>query len=261
MPDPELVPIGTFAQAARLTVKTLRHYQAAGVLTPAWVDPASSYRYYRWDQLRDALGVTTLRSLDVPLERIRAHFVSGVPLHEILAAERLRLERQAARAGRALAVIEALRSASSLPVVEPDIVTWEDQPTLTLRGTAHADTLDADAAALFVELLDQADRRGLDVTAPTVGEYPLALKGSMTIAARLQLSSPEVDAQILPGGRLARVVHVGPHESLTLAYHALVRWLHEQRHSPTGPVYEHYVDDPATTPPHLLRTEVLHRIA
>ncbi len=261
MPDPGLVSIGTFAQAARLTVKTLRHYQAAGVLIPAWVDPASNYRYYRWDQLRDALGITTLRSLDVPLERIRAHFVSGVPLHEILAAERLRLERQAARAGRALAVIEALRSASALPVVEPDIVTWEDRPTLTLRGTAHADTLDADAAALFVELLDQADRRGLDVSAPTVGEYPLALRGSMTIAARLQLSSPEVDAQILPGGRLARVVHVGPHESLTLAYHSLVRWLHEQRQSPTGPVYEHYVDDPATTPPHLLRTEVLHRIA
>ena len=49
MPDPDLVPIGTFAQAARLTVKTLRHYQAVGVLSPAWVDPASSYRYYRWD--------------------------------------------------------------------------------------------------------------------------------------------------------------------------------------------------------------------
>ena len=261
MTDPDLVPIGTFAQAARLTVKTLRHYQAVGVLVPAWVDPSSSYRYYRWEQLSDALGVSTLRALDVPLERIRAHLVSGVPLHEILAAERLRLERQVSRSSRALAVIDALKDASVLPVVDPDIVTWDAQTMLTLRGVAHADTLDTDAATLFVRLLDQAEHRGHDLTAPSLGEYPLTLTGSMTITARLPVSAPDPDAQLLPGGRLARVVHVGPHESLALAYHALVRWLHEQRRSPTGPVYERYVDDPATTPPHLLRTEVLHRIA
>ena len=156
MPDPDLVPIGTFAQAARLTVKTLRHYQAVGVLTPAWVDPSSNYRYYRWEQLSDALAVSTLRGLDVPLERIRAHFVSGVPLHEILAAERLHLERQVSRSRRAIAVIDALKDASALPAVKPDIVTWDAQTMLTLRGAAHGDTLDADAAALFVRLLDQA---------------------------------------------------------------------------------------------------------
>ena len=197
----------------------------------------------------------------MPLEQIRAHFVSGVPLHEILAAERLRLERQVSRSSRALAVIDALKDASALPVVKPDIVTWDAQTMLTLQGAAHADTLDADAATLFVRLLDQAASRGHDATAPSLGEYPLDPEGFNDDHGPAPVSAPDADAQILPGGRLARVVHVGPHESLALAYHALVRWLHEQRSSPTGPVYERYVDDPATTPPHLLRTEVLHRVA
>ena len=41
-----LVTIGRFAEAARLSQKALRLYAESGLLEPAWVDPGSGYRYY-----------------------------------------------------------------------------------------------------------------------------------------------------------------------------------------------------------------------
>lgn len=268
MTEPDLVSIGVFAQAARVSVKALRHYHAVGLLEPAWVDPATRYRYYRWDQLSDVLCITTLRDLDVSLDGIRTHLVDGTPLREILAAEQSRLERQLARAARALAVVESLRGRSELPTDAVDEVTWEPRSVLRITGEAHADTLTADAVRLIERLLVRGQAGGADTDEPVIGRYPLTLRGSMRICALLPVaeagrSGPNdrdanVADAVLAGGRLARVVHTGPHESLALAYHSLIRWLHAAGHPAEGPVFERYVDDPRTVPADRLRTEVLH---
>ena len=106
--DDDLVGIGTFATAARLSVTALRRYDEQGVLVPAEVDPWSRYRRYRWDQLGDALTLTALRSAGVPLARVREHLRDGVPLHDVLRGEQARVEREAADLRRASAVLEAL---------------------------------------------------------------------------------------------------------------------------------------------------------
>jgi DNA-binding transcriptional MerR regulator len=83
------IPIGRFAQLAGFTVRALRYYEAQGLLLPARVDRESGYRYYRPEQLPDALRVRLLRALEMPLaevvevmrapesaaalERVRAH--------------------------------------------------------------------------------------------------------------------------------------------------------------------------------------------
>lgn len=66
----ELLTIGAFARAARLTPKALRLYERRGILTPERVDPASGYRLYRRDQLEHARFVAWLRRLGMPLSRI-----------------------------------------------------------------------------------------------------------------------------------------------------------------------------------------------
>jgi protein phosphatase len=42
----ELLTIGTFAKASRLSPKALRLYDELGLLTPARVDPVTGYRLY-----------------------------------------------------------------------------------------------------------------------------------------------------------------------------------------------------------------------
>ncbi|MFG1869489.1 MerR family transcriptional regulator [Micromonospora arborensis] len=67
----ELLTIGAFAQAARLTPKALRLYDQVGLLVPAAVDPESGYRLYDPDQLPLARLVAQLRRIGMPLATIR----------------------------------------------------------------------------------------------------------------------------------------------------------------------------------------------
>jgi DNA-binding transcriptional MerR regulator len=67
-----LMPIGEFASASRLSQKALRLYGENALLPPAWVDPDSGYRYYRTDQLREATLIALLRRTGMPLADIRS---------------------------------------------------------------------------------------------------------------------------------------------------------------------------------------------
>jgi DNA-binding transcriptional MerR regulator len=67
-----LMPIGEFASASRLSQKALRLYGENGLLAPAWVDPDSGYRYYGVHQLQDATLIALLRRTGMSLAEIRA---------------------------------------------------------------------------------------------------------------------------------------------------------------------------------------------
>lgn len=69
--DEQLLTIGAFARAARLSAKALRLYDELGLLTPAQVDARSGYRFYAPEQLDRARLVAWLRRLGMPLTRIR----------------------------------------------------------------------------------------------------------------------------------------------------------------------------------------------
>ncbi len=68
----ELLTIGAFARAARLTPKALRLYDEVGLLPPAAVDPESGYRFYDPEQLAHARLIAQLRRIGMPLADIRA---------------------------------------------------------------------------------------------------------------------------------------------------------------------------------------------
>ncbi|MEV4186876.1 MerR family transcriptional regulator [Streptosporangium canum] len=67
----ELLTIGAFARAARLSPKALRLYDELGLLLPAAVDGDSGYRFYDPEQLERARLIAWLRRLGMPLTRIR----------------------------------------------------------------------------------------------------------------------------------------------------------------------------------------------
>ncbi|WP_308249994.1 MerR family transcriptional regulator [Sphaerisporangium fuscum] len=73
----ELLTIGAFARAARLSPKALRLYDELGLLRPAAVDAESGYRFYDPAQLEQARLIAWLRRLGMPLARIRR--VCGLP--------------------------------------------------------------------------------------------------------------------------------------------------------------------------------------
>ncbi|WP_328557483.1 MULTISPECIES: MerR family transcriptional regulator [unclassified Streptomyces] len=92
---PELITIGQLARRVGLTAKALRHYDRVGLLAPAVVDSDSGYRLYGTDQVALARLVRLLRSVDVPLDQVRACLArpdDETAIRQILVQHRRRLQ-------------------------------------------------------------------------------------------------------------------------------------------------------------------------
>jgi DNA-binding transcriptional MerR regulator len=92
----DLLPIGEFATASRLSQKALRLYGENGLLPPAWVDPESGYRYYTLDQLHAATLIALLRRAGMPLVEIRS-FLRDPSVEQLEAYERTATDEFAER--------------------------------------------------------------------------------------------------------------------------------------------------------------------
>ena len=90
MEEQKLFQIGEVARLFHLSVSSLRHYEAAGLLTPEYVDPSSHYRYYSVRQFEVLNTIRYLRALDMPLAEIAAFLKNrDIPVME----EKLRQQK------------------------------------------------------------------------------------------------------------------------------------------------------------------------
>ncbi|MFE2103599.1 MerR family transcriptional regulator [Streptomyces sp. NPDC059468] len=105
--------IGEMARDSGLGVSTLRFYDRAGVLVPAWVDPVSGYRWYEPEQLEEALLLVRLRRAGMPLPDIRLVLASwsGADtdlVRKLLMAHLCRLEQGLSDARSEFSALRAL---------------------------------------------------------------------------------------------------------------------------------------------------------
>ena len=87
----KLFSIGDVAKLFHLSVSSLRHYEAAGLLQPEWVDPQTGYRYYSTRQFEVLNTIRYLRALYMPLPEI-ADFLRDRDVGRM--EEKLRLQRE-----------------------------------------------------------------------------------------------------------------------------------------------------------------------
>lgn len=86
--------IGMFSKLGRVTVKTLHHYDAMGLLVPAYVDAENGYRYYTSDQLFQLHEIIALRQMGFSIPEVSA-IVDGRNIEDILEQRRAELESEA----------------------------------------------------------------------------------------------------------------------------------------------------------------------
>lgn len=248
----ELLPIGQFARLCRLSVKQLRHYDDLGLLTPAHVDPASGYRYYRPDQARPALTIAFLRSLDVPLPAIGEVLSGEGPA--ALGAVRDRMEADLARRQRALTALDRLLS-GGFPEVEVEVVRELPRKVVAVRDSAGPETIGevtSRCVARLFDLLGHGPPSGL-----LVGLFPLDLADEFVLGVAAEVpDGPET----LPGGVFAAAVHTGPYDQINLTAHGLLTWCFEHGHTPAGHLREVYLSNPYETPPEQLQTRLMIRL-
>ncbi len=153
-----LLPIGAFARSARLSPKALRLYDELGLLRPAFVDPATGYRFYDPAQLDQARLVAWLRRLGMPLARIQVVCeLAPAQAAEEVAAYWAQVEADtASRRDLAAFLIASLSGRTAMPGTHE---------TLAIRYAARSDVglvreTNQDSAYAGTRLLAVADGMG-----------------------------------------------------------------------------------------------------
>lgn len=270
-----LVAIGRFSALTRISVRMLRHYDANGVLVPAWVDQSTGYRWYAPDQLADAMVVRQLRDVGF-----------GVPVIGALVAARgsatfaSALEQQ-----RAVIVAESRAVAHRLDLIdrmrqedqnrahhkENDMsITFDEHPFLALRVVALRETIPtyADESALWERFVSELQGQGL---------FRGGVCGAVDHDEEYQESDvdKEVFLQVPPGAtakaplvirdlpeqRTARATYTGPYDGIGAACDQLVRWATDHGLSGVGGMIYVYRNDVRTTPAAELLTEIYLPVA
>ena len=263
----DLLPIGRFAKATRLSVKALRHYDELGLLRPAYVDPSSGYRYYRPAQANQAEAIRILRSVDMPLEEIGALLADGggEPVAGRLARHRERLEARLAEHRRMLAFLERLLDREDVMPYEVTVKQLPAQPVAATRTTTDLGHIAAAISTGVDAVLAELGRRGLEPAGPLQVVYhadqvldedtPAPIEVCFPVAAPFD-GAGEVYGTELAGGPAAVTVHRGPYAEIGPAYHTVSGWVADHGHELAGGPREVYLNDPREVAEADLLTEV-----
>ncbi|MEO1065398.1 MAG: MerR family transcriptional regulator [Actinomycetota bacterium] len=261
-PPLELLAIGRFAAACRLTVTTLRHYDDIDLLRPAWVDPDTSYRYYRRSQVPAAITIGALRSLGLGLAAIRAIVHDPDGAAAALAIEHDRAVRELRERERAVATIRRLSELGELPSYDVGLVRRDPVAVYGVSIVAGAEDVverTSEGLALLVAGVEAAGRPWSDPVASILETSLDADEVRLQIviaAAGDAVAIDGLEVGLLPGGTFAAATHVGPYELAGFAHDAVRAWAEASDLRVAGEIQERYLNDPLVTEPSALVTEV-----
>jgi DNA-binding transcriptional MerR regulator len=263
----ELLSIGRFSARCRLSIRSLRHYDTLGLLPPAYVDPATGYRYYAPDQVRQAQTVALLRSVDVPLAEIRqvvgAEDGDGT-VRAVLDRHRDRLQERMRAAAELLTTVEVLIRRGGVMPYDVTVTQVPGEKVATIREHATRQELGEVIPALIDEVLGVLQRQGVAPAGPPFVAYrspgddgAFDLEVGWPVGGVVRPEGRVESSEIPPASRALRTMHIGPYDTVELAYRALTDALDQHRAEPAGPPRERYLNDPGTTPVEELQTEIV----
>ncbi|MEU9762585.1 MerR family transcriptional regulator [Streptomyces sp. NPDC047987] len=250
----ELLTIGAFAKASRLSPKALRLYAELGLLRPARVDPVTGYRLYAPQQLERARLVAWLRRLGMPLARIRhVCALDAAGAAQEIRAFRARIEADtAARRDLAAFLIDQLTGKDS--AMSPTTTTHPPEiryaalsDTGRVRGsnqdTAYAGArllavadgfggTGASASAAAIDAFRHLETGGvpagdlLNVLEDAVERAERAVRGVTATGPAPEEAGTTLTAMLWTGSRLA-LVHIGDSRAHLLRDGELFRITHD----------------------------------
>ena len=263
---PNLVPIGRFSGLTRLSIKALRLYDELGLLRPALVDRSSGYRYYSLAQVTTAARIRLLRSLEMPLEEIRAVLREQDPdgARELLARHERRIAERIEGYQRALALLHKLmETEEEIMAYEIKVKEIAAQPIAGIRMRTTLDELSRVLPRTIDEVFGYLARQGLPPGVPVAIYHEVGDEG-VDVEVGVPVDRPIAgDGRVtnggLPGGSVAYALHIGPYDEFgPVVWPALYAWIQEHGHEPAGPGWEAYLTSPAeVASPAEYRTEAL----
>jgi DNA-binding transcriptional MerR regulator/effector-binding domain-containing protein len=274
--------IGDFAGLGRVSVRMLRHYDALGLLRPAYVDPHSGYRFYTAAQLRVLNRVIALKDLGFSLHQVQSMIedkpsnhpaqpptsgLKAITIGELRGMLRLRRAELAAQVERdtvRLGLVDArLRMIESEGHMDTGDVVLKHLPALRVAelsatATSYDDptSITENLSPLYPRLMELMDRAGVPIAGSPIAYYRPAPTGPGDETISVHAAFPIGDAELTDPGfdvielppveQAATSLHEGSMSEAFRTGQKIANWIDENGYRTVGPGYarEVYLDCP-----------------
>jgi DNA-binding transcriptional MerR regulator len=264
-----MLRIGDFSRLARVTIKTLHHYDEEGLLRPAYVDSTTGYRYYEAAQLATLQRILVLKDLGFALDEIRALLCADaddVVFQEYLARRRAELQTHIDQDQRRLQRLDALRASSAgTRLDDVPAVVLREIPAIEVYSVRRRVARVSDAVPAMFEAAEAAvhqHRIRADLSPflifhdPDYREHDVDVEVCIPVRA----ASTGLGTHLVHGAPQAGcVTYRGAYEQTPRLYGSMLEWLGHSGFRIAGPlreVYHRFGADQAgySLPAHMLAT-------
>ncbi len=136
------------------------------------------------------------------------------------------------------------------------------QPALTIRTQVAVENMPQIIGQAYGAIIQYAGELGAQPAGAPFVAYHNMDRQNMDVEIGFPFTEKlpgkgDIQASEIPGGRLAACLHVGPYDKMEGAYAELQQWMLMNGYESAGVGYEFYLNDPQTTPPDLLETQLV----
>ncbi len=258
--------IGEFSRLCQVTTKTLRHYDAEGLLIPARVSEETGYRYYDASQFRDMLLILRLKSYGFRLDEIKPLLQADSHVLRARISVKYAEQKKELRQRKSLLYsmerdMEKIEKGMDIMETKVEIKVVETPPVnmISARDTISIKNFDQ----LFGRAFDKLHSAGLCLNGPVLAIYHSEDfdPESTDVEVGLTVDAGTEDTRVLDGGTCAMAVNLGPYSNLHETYTALAKWVEENGYKITASPYEKYLNSPQEVSEEQLVTEVYFPIS
>lgn len=242
-----MLRIGDFSRLARVTIRTLHHYDEAGLLRPAHVDPDSGYRYYDAAQLASLQRILVLKDLGFSLDEIRTLLradATDASFKQQLQQRRSELVASIEDHRRRLQRLDALASASSSAPEDFPAVVLHDIPAVEVFSIRRRVDVVSDAVPAMFESAEAVAQRVRAEASPLLLFHdPEFRERDVDVEVCIPVRAPDarLGTHLLPGAAQAGcLTYRGAYEQTQRLYESMLDWLGRTGFRIAGPLREIY---------------------
>jgi DNA-binding transcriptional MerR regulator len=244
--------IGEFARHGRVSVRMLRHYDAVGLLRPAFVDPASGYRFYRAGQLAQLNRIIALKDLGFSLQQVQVVLDEQVSVAELRGMLRLRraeiqaqIETESARLARVEARLLTIEEEERVPADGVVIKRLAPVRVGELTGTAAAyepGAITPVIQPLYRDLWCRLACAGVTTAGPGLAYYEDAPDGDGAVVVHAAVpvvaeACGDRDFNVVDLAEVdkaAAIIHQGSMDDVLSTGQSLARWIDANGYQSVG---------------------------
>lgn len=241
--------ISQFSKISGLTVKALRYYDKEGILTPSFRDAENQYRYYSDEDLKKALLIKFLRSLEFSIMEIR-EITEAVDTEDELThvlKEKIQfIETNIAKEKELIKKISrrmpSFEGKQKSQTYHIDITDVEEVLAASIRFTGRYRDLGQYVPLLYKAVKNNIAGRHFNCYYDEDCAEPADIELCLPVKCRIRDGA--VTCRKLPAFKALRTVHYGSYDTLYLAYQSIFAYANANGYKILTPTREVYQKSP-----------------